>query len=92
MGDEAEKDVVEGSQTEEQGKYAPLTKYIGVKEMLKREEDSHTASKTRVTELETEVKNLGEQLKAKSGVDPTEFQLIKDELGKRKTQDRKSVV
>jgi len=77
MSDEAEKDVVEGSQVTPEEKYVPLTKYVGVKEMLSKRE-------SRLNELETEVKNLGEQLKAKSEVDPEEFKKIKEELEQKK--------
>jgi len=102
--------VSEGSQdkTVEQGdkghpESVSWTEHVGVKEMLKKREESLTTetqakeeaqktletSKTHMTELETEVKNLGERLKA--GVDPVEFKRINEELDKRKTQELEAV-
>jgi len=77
MGDGAEKEVVEGSQADPEAKYVSLTKYVGVKEMLGKRE-------TRIGELETEMKNLAEQLKAKSEVDPEEFKRMVAELEQKK--------
>lgn len=91
-------EIVEGSKeltTDGKGAVS-LTKYIGVKEMLGKEETAHgatketlTTSQSRVTELETEVKTLGEQVKQakESGVDPEEFKKMKEELETKKTQE-----
>lgn len=83
-----EDNVVEGSQDTPSEKYVSLTKYVGVKEMLvKREESlsqaqtSLTEAQTKTTGLETEVKNLGEQLtQAKlSVVDPERIRTLESE-------------
>lgn len=82
----------EGSQTETVSK----TEYIGVKTMLqKREEslaeaekerdslkDQLSTAQSRQTELETDVKNLGEKVEAakKSAVDPEDLKKAKEEL------------
>ena len=107
MPDDVE--IVEGTQSlTPDGKGAvPLTKYIGVKEMLGKEEKAHTETKetltvsqTKVTGLETEVKNLGEQLKQakESGVDPEKVKALekerddtKAELETKKTQELTTV-
>ena len=94
--------VVEGSQVTPTEKYVPLTKYIGVKEMLKKREETLTEAETKVTtlqgevttyqtkvtELETEVKNLGEQVtQAKqSAVDPGRIKTLESERDASKTE------
>ncbi|MBT9151610.1 MAG: hypothetical protein DDT40_01806 [candidate division WS2 bacterium] len=76
-----DENVVEGSQVTSSEKYVPLTKYVGVKEMLGKREEALTVSQNRITELETEVKNLGEHVaKAKAvAVDSERIKTLESE-------------
>ena len=83
----------------------PMSKYVGVKEMLKKEEEAHASTKTQLSEVNTKVQNLegqvtklGEELKTakESGADKETVDGLRNELAETKTKldeaERKAVL
>jgi len=90
----------EGENPEGSQESVPWSKYVGVKEMLKREEEKVVAlqeqidiTQKRIVDLETEVRNLVET--KKTLVDPEEFNKTKQELEQTKSlllQTKKDII